>query len=219
MMLFSYRITVICFLSALCAACNGKSSKDESEMKVVHVKTVPFGRFSSAFGDLNDKHMKAAEENGVDVVSSREDAKKRGSKLQEIQTCKYYKVDPLTHSIPYLVPKAVDLLETIGENFIDLLDERGGDGYKIIVTSVLRAETDVKKLRRRNGNASENSAHRFGTTFDVAYTRFEHASGGVRVPEAELKHLLGEVLNKLRKENKCYVKYEIKQGCFHITVR
>ena len=34
-----------------------------------------------------------------------------------------------------------------------------------------------------------------------------------------LKLVLSEVLRDLRKEDKCYIKYELKQGCFHITTR
>jgi hypothetical protein len=34
-----------------------------------------------------------------------------------------------------------------------------------------------------------------------------------------LKLVLSEVLRDMREANKCYVKYELKQGCFHITVR
>ena len=39
------------------------------------------------------------------------------------------------------------------------------------------------------------------------------------VPSDRLRLLLGEVLYDLRKQHKCYVKYEIRQGCFHITAR
>jgi len=31
--------------------------------------------------------------------------------------------------------------------------------------------------------------------------------------------VLSEVLRDLRKAEKCYIKYELKQGCFHITTR
>ena len=34
-----------------------------------------------------------------------------------------------------------------------------------------------------------------------------------------LKLVLAEVLRDVRKADKCYVKYELKQGCFHITTR
>ena len=34
-----------------------------------------------------------------------------------------------------------------------------------------------------------------------------------------LKMVLSEVLRDLRKQDVCYIKYELKQGCFHITTR
>ncbi|MEG1838585.1 MAG: DUF5715 family protein, partial [Bacteroidaceae bacterium] len=34
-----------------------------------------------------------------------------------------------------------------------------------------------------------------------------------------LKLVLSEVLRDLKKAEACYVKYELKQGCFHITAR
>ena len=37
--------------------------------------------------------------------------------------------------------------------------------------------------------------------------------------EKRLKLVLAEVLRDLRKSDKCYIKYELKQGCFHITAR
>ena len=95
---------------------------------------------------------------------------------------------------------------------------------KIIVTSVLRTEDDVKRLRRRNGNASANSAHFYGTTFDVSWKRFKKVEDEDGRPLQDvssdtLKLVLSEVLRDLRKADKCYIKYELKQGCFHITTR
>lgn len=33
-----------------------------------------------------------------------------------------------------------------------------------------------------------------------------------------LKWVLSEVLRDFREQGRCYVKYEVKQGCFHMTV-
>ena len=96
--------------------------------------------------------------------------------------------------------------------------------HTLIVTSVLRTEHDVRRLRRFNTNASEASCHRFGTTFDISYNRYHTVSppGGPErraVRSDTLKWVLSEVLRDLREDGLCYVKYEVKQGCFHITVR
>ena len=77
----------------------------------------------------------------------------------------------------------------------------------------------VSKLRRRNINATANSAHRYGTTFDISYIRFFSDTVTVERTQEDLKNLLGEILKSVRDENKCYVKFERKQGCFHITAR
>ena len=31
--------------------------------------------------------------------------------------------------------------------------------------------------------------------------------------------ILSEVLRDMREQGRCYIKYEVKQGCFHMTVR
>ena len=171
---------------------------------------------SGIINDLNDKHLKAARQWGIQPVTSDELLEEQMGKLDKIGSCRYYQVDELTHSIPYLVPRAEKLLKTIGRNFQDSLSSKGLSSRKIIVTSVLRTTGNVKKLRKKNVNASANSAHVYGTTFDVAYARYK---GAEKEETDKLKSVLAEVLQDLRKQKKCYVRYEFKQGCFHITVR
>ena len=172
----------------LTCGCGGKKKQGEFRY---------FRNYQRTFNDLNDKHLKAARQWGIQPVTS-------------------YQVDELTHSIPYLVPRAEKLLKTIGRNFQDSLSSKGLSSRKIIVTSVLRTTGNVKKLRKKNVNASANSAHVYGTTFDVAYARYK---GAEKEETDKLKSVLAEVLQDLRKQKKCYVRYEFKQGCFHITVR
>ena len=170
--------------------------------------------YKRSFGDLNEKHLNVAQAIGIRVLSSREEAEKMREQLQPITTNELYAVDSLTHSIPYLIPGAASLLDTIGHNFLDSLTAKGLNPNKIIVTSVLRTQDDVKRLRRRNGNASPNSAHFYGTTFED-----EDGRPLQDVSADTLKLVLSEVLRDLRKADKCYIKYELKQGCFHITTR
>ncbi|MEG1401401.1 DUF5715 family protein [Bacteroides sp.] len=180
--------------------------------------------YKRSFGDLNDKHLQAAHALGIRPISSREEAEQMTDGLVHIETNDHYVVDSLTHSIPYLVPRAGTLLDSIGLIFIDSLTNKGLNPNQIVVTSVLRTRDDVKRLRRRNGNASENSAHFYGTTFDVSWKRFakvEDPDGRLlqAVGADTLKLVLSEVLRDMSKADKCYVKYELKQGCFHITTR
>ena len=188
----------------------------------VRIYDVKFGR---EFNDKNDVQLNVAEALGVPPVADREAAEHLKSRLVRLEDTDTYVVDSLTHSIPYLIPSAKELLDRIGRNFQDSLAAKGLNPNKLVVTSVLRTEADVKKLRRRNLNASEQSTHRFGTTFDLSYWRYvkvEELRGRPYedVPPEYLRAVLGQVLKDLHDEpGVCYVKYERKQNCFHITTR
>ena len=180
--------------------------------------------YKRSFPDLNDAHLKVAKKIGISPLADREEAEAMKEKLTHITDNEFYAVDSLTHSIPYLVPRASALLDTIGSNFLDSLAAKGLNPNQVIITSVLRTENDVKRLRRRNGNASANSAHCFGATFDVSWKRFKKVEDKDGRPMQDvsadtLKLVLSEVLRDLRQAEKCYIKYELKQGCFHITAR
>ena len=182
--------------------------------------------YKRSFNDLNDVQLATAKRIGIRPIASREEAEDEveSAYLTRIASCERYDVDSLTHSIPYLIPKASALLDTIGVNFLDSLRHKGLNPNKVIVTSVLRTKDDVKRLRRTNGNASLNSCHFYGTTFDISWKRFtkvEHPEGRPMqdVSADTLKLVLSEVLRDLRKADRCYVKYELRQGCFHITAR
>jgi uncharacterized protein YprB with RNaseH-like and TPR domain len=77
----------------------------------------------------------------------------------------------------------------------------------------------VKRLRRRNGNAVDTSAHLYGTTFDISYAKFICDSPEKPRTQEDLKNLLGEVVYDMQQRGRCYVKFEHKQACFHITSR
>ena len=165
--------------------------------------------FGNTFPDQNDVHRK--------------DAERRKSELVYVGNNPFFHVDRLNNSIPYLVPSASELLQDIGRAFFDSLQTKQIPLHKIIVTSVLRSKADVAKLRQHNSNATENSCHLYGTTFDVCYNRYktvEDPQGPRRrqVRNDSLKWVLSEVLNDMRQQKRCLVKYEVKQGCFHITV-
>lgn len=192
------------------------------EMKSYHkINSVP--SYKLAFPDSNDVQLASARKYGVRPVLNREDAEKRKNELVYIGANPYFYVDRLRESIPYLVPRASILLQDIGKAFYDSLYVKGIPLHKIIVTSVLRSEEDVVRLRRHNGNASENSCHRFGTTVDICYNRYKTVqtkdSPRRQVQNDSLKWVLSEVLRDMRESGRCYIKYEVKQGCFHLTVR
>ena len=173
--------------------------------------------YKTAFPDSQSVQIVAAEKWGVSPVHNREDAEKRMKELVYVGESPYYHVDRLSNSIPYLVPRAAVLLQDIGQAFYDSLYNKGVPFNKLIVTSVLRTMDDVAKLQRHNPNATDRSCHLFGTTFDICYNRYHPVTQPVR--DDTLKYVLSEVLRDKRKEGRCYIKYEVKQGCFHMTVR
>lgn len=175
------------------------------------------GKLSEAFNDSNKYQYAAGERIGIKPISSLADAYYIHRPMVRIRSCQWYHLEPLTHSVPYLVPEAAELLETIGRNFNDSLSRRGIKGHTMRVTSVLRTAQSVKKLRRVNRNATDSSTHKLGTTFDISYARFDHDGKAPRVSDEELKYILAEVLRDLRQRNKCLVKFERKSPCFHIT--
>lgn len=194
------------------------------EGKPVKNRVTSVPTFEEAFPDLNDVQLATASKLGIQSCKNRTEATRHGSKLVYIGDNPYFVVKPLAHSIPYLVPKAATLLEEIGHSFLDSLTTKGIPFHKLVVTSVLRTEEDVQLLRQHNGNASENSCHRFGTTFDISYNHYLRVQDPELPPQVEtwavtLKSVLAEVLNDQRKRGTCYVKYEVHQSCFHITVR
>lgn len=173
--------------------------------------------YKDAFPDGQDVQIVAAEKWGVRPVKNREDAEKRKKELVYVAANPYFHVDKLKSSIPYLVPRAAVLLQDIGQAFYDSLYVKGVPLNQLIVTSVMRSMDDVAKLQRHNQNATERSCHLFGTTFDICYNRYHPVVQPVR--DDTLKWVFSEVLRDMRKQERCYVKYEVKQGCFHITVR
>ena len=197
----------------ICSACKEK----RGELKKIWYNC----SYNRDFNDLNPVHLAEAQKIGIEPVPSREAAEHASRQMEEIETNKYYEVEELTHSIPYLVPEAAKLLEDIGRNFQDSLRNLNASIYKVKVTSVTRTVDDVKNLKKRNTNSSENSAHQYGTTFDVSWARFTKVDeeDTLNIDRDRLKMVLAMVLRDLKKADRCYVKHERKQGCFHITAR
>ena len=194
--------------------------KDGKEVKH-RIFSVP--HFGNTFPDQQDVQILAANQHGVAPVQNREEAEHSKGKLVYVGSNPFFYVDKLNNSIPYLVPKASVLLQDIGRAYFDSLQIKGIPLHKIIVTSILRTKDDVAKLRPRNGNATENSCHLYGTTFDICYNRYKQIQTKDQprrqVQNDTLKWVFSEVLRDFRNKNRCYIKYEVHQGCFHITVR
>ena len=191
--------------------------EEPTTLSATHHRIRGVANFKAEFPDSQSVQIVAAERWGVRPVQNREDAEERKKELVYVGESPYWHVDRLSSSIPYLVPRAAVLLQDIGQAFYDSLYNKGIPFNQFIVTSLLRSMDDVAKLQRHNPNATERSCHLFGTTFDICYNRYHPVTQAVR--DDTLKWVLSEVLRDKRNEGRCYIKYEVKQGCFHMTVR
>ena len=182
---------------------------DKNGKEVKHrIFSVP--HFGNTFPDQQDVQILAANKHGVNPVQNREEAEHSKGKLVYVGSNPFFYVDKLNNSIPYLVPRASVLLQDIGRAYFDSLQIKGIPLHKIIVTSILRTKDDVAKLRTRNGNATENSCHLYGTTFDVCYNRYKQIQTRQQprrqVQNDTLKWVLSEVLRDMRDRNRSLVK-------------
>lgn len=213
---FSARGSLCKTLVFVLVAITVSSCQCSEEVNVVN--SVVEGRYQ--FSDINSTQLKAATRFGIEPLEERDELEKVADKLVEIKTNDMYKVDRLDYSVPYLIPSAATLLHDIGRSFQDRLHEDGYRKHRIIVTSVLRTQEDVERLMGKNQNATKKSCHMYATTFDITYVRFERISmEGNPIADSKLCNVLGAVLEKLRDEGRCYVKFENNQHCFHITSR
>lgn len=212
--LTQYFLLSILFLVASCDF----TKEEKRPTKDFELK--PFPKYYLTFNDRNEKQLLIASAIGIDPITTRTEALKLKEKLTEIKSNDYYTVDSLRTSLPFLVNIAAQRLDSIGILFQDSLISKGGPLYKIFVTSILRTSEDILKLQNKNLNSNTKSAHLYGTTFDIAYWRFERVdTTDIEIDKSKLKVVLAEVLRDLKAANKCYVKYEVKQGCFHVTAR
>ena len=208
----------------ICASCGSRAHKQSEEIVEDTLVAYPGRTFSykDKFRDTQAKQVQAAQAIGLKTPpQNRQEAARMRSQLKLIKTNNNYIVDSLTHSIPYLVPTAAAELERIGEEFADILQRNGLPHYQFYVTSVLRTKEDIKHLQKSgNINATTNSCHNYGTTFDLAYYRFNKVTRAREyMHQDNLKLVLGQVLLNEQRAGRIYVKYEWKQACFHITVR
>ena len=183
-------------------------------------KNIPTKTYDSQFADMNPIQLGAAKRYGISPLDDRSFDFDGCPQLTEIESGEAYSIERLTHSVPYLTPAAAELLKEIGEDFQARTEEAGLAKCRVVVTSVLRTKEDVRRLAAVNGNASKNSAHCYGTTFDLSYYRFKTSGrASWNVYDDRLVEILADVLNEKRKTGRCYVRFEKQQHCFHITSR
>lgn len=177
------------------------------------------GNYYTDFNDSNYVHWADASRVGIMALTDTRSHLYTTRPLVKVASCPEYYLEPLTYSKPYLVPEAARLLTDIGAEFNAILASNGGSRYRIKVTSVLRTPENIRRLQRVNRNAIDSSVHQLATTFDISYARFVPDAPTPAYSAEDLKQALASVLWKLREQGRCYVKYERRQPCFHISVR
>ena len=180
---------------------------------------VPPGRLKEIFNDTNDVQLPSAQRHGIRPIEGIRSSYGHNQPLVRLTTCDAYAVDSMWFSLPYLVPRAARLLHDIGQAFRDTIKARGGREYRIRLTSALRTDYSVRRLKRRNRAATEQSCHRYGTTFDISWTKFDCRDSSYVISEEDLKNILAEIIWDKRQQGRCHAIFERRQGCFHITVR
>ena len=217
-----------CCLAVWCLSlmdgCTHQTTEQQEELIEDNLVAYPGRTFSYKlkFNDLQVRQHEVASRIGLPrPPKDREDAAGMRKRLVEIKTNENYIVDSLTHSVPYLIPSAKHELDSIGEEWADILSRNGLPHYRFYVTSVLRTQEDIRYLQRSgNINSVTQSCHCYGTTFDLAYMRYDKVTRTRDyMHEDNLKLVLGQVLLNHQRAGKIFVKYEAKQSCFHITVR
>ena len=141
-------------------------------------------------------------------------AGKRNGKLVEVEDGRGYRVARLTHSHGWLLPETYQLLKDMGNDFADALEGTASEGAVFRVTSVTRTDSQQRRLRRRNLNATNSkSTHSYGASFDIAFVDRMDDDASCGTPTREMERLL----NRYQKAGIIYVIPE--GGCMHITLR
>lgn len=179
------------------------------------------------YRDFNAVQLKHAKHGGISPINTNKDfeneiaALVKDDKLVEISDNSYYRICPLTHSHPYLTPVAEQFLEDLGKRFQQKLEEKDLPDYYFQISSLLRTKENQRRLSRSNGNATTNSSHMYGTTFDIPYFTLVKRTllwEEAEVTDGRASRLLSEAIGELRKEGRCVAVTERNEACFHITV-
>jgi hypothetical protein len=129
--------------------------------------------------------------------------------LQKIETTDLFIVRKAQFSRPYILPKVQVFIQDLSKNYYNRCLAGSIKYVPFTISSVTRSTASINKLLTTNGNAIKNSAHLRGKTFDISYRAFNNN-------KKQTKAFIA-VLNELKKQSRCYVKFE-RNGCLHITV-
>jgi hypothetical protein len=178
--------------------------------------------YSRRLRDMLPDYIKRSGASGIDKCSNKKELikKVKQRELFRIRDGSGYVIEDLSYSYPYLTKEGKALIREIGKRFRKKISGTSLRGSDFRITSMTRTSEIIRKLRKSNTNASDNSPHFHGNAFDISYVRFTADKWFVTdCDKYYLKEALAEVIWKLREEKKCWATYEINQGCFHVVAR
>ena len=121
-----------------------------------------------------------------------------------------YRIGKLTYSSSYLHPKALKILQEIGNRYQKRVFNKTNQESYIEISSLLRTNEQQKKLSSLSKAATKMiSTHCFGFAFDIPFIKSSNCSSSILI--------LQELLNEMRDEGKILLCPE--KGCVHVTVR
>ena len=170
--------------------------------------------------DRQGNYIKSAIRNGISKCDNENDLLKN-SELIKIENSKFFIIDNLTHSYPYLTEDGSNLLNKVGKLFNLKISNSDLKDTKFIVTSLTRTTESINRLQKSgNKNSNKQSAHLFGECFDITYKRFSNRYVKLKPCHLNyLKEVLAGVLYDLKKDKKCWAITEKRQPCFHVVSR
>jgi hypothetical protein len=180
------------------------------------------GTYSRKLKDMLPDYIGETSASGISRCSNKMELlrKVRGGELFRIRDGRGYEVEGLSYSYPYLTKEGKALLREIGKRFRKKVSSTRLRGSDFKITSMTRTTEILTRLRKFNSNASVNSPHFYGNTFDISYVRFSSPKWFITdCDKYFLKEALAQIIWQLRDEKKCWATYEIKQGCFHVVAR
>lgn len=178
--------------------------------------------YSRKLKDMLPDYIARSSASGIAKCSNRKELIKKyfRGEVVRVRDGRGYSIEDLSHSYPYLTREGKAVIREIGRRFRKKISGTRLRGSDFRVTSMTRTSEIIRKLRKTNSNASENSPHFHGNAFDISYVRFTAKKWYVtECDKYFLKEALAEVIWQMREEKKCWATYEINQGCFHVVAR
>ena len=210
------KVFIVLMLSTAFAFGFAKKNYLNRRFKSSVTKSVNCKNCEVRFNERNSIHILATKNSSLHSPIKKEIGIRKFLKNKSLIRLKEgegYIIDQMPYSYPYLTAKTISFIEALGMEFKTACELSHLPCRPFIITSALRTKETVKKLQKKNPNEKTESAHLYGCTFDIAWSRFGYGNN----PDQEMLDVLIPCLKNMQKKRKCRIKFEMNQACFHIT--